>query len=37
MRQLLKMPEVQERLAAGEVGLVGGVYELKSGRVRFLE
>ena len=37
MRQLLEMPEVQERLAAGEVRLVGGVYELESGRVRFLE
>jgi len=36
MRQLLETPEVKARLAEGSMKLVGGVYELESGRVRFL-
>lgn len=37
MRQLKTTPEVQGRLAAGDMWLVGAVYELESGRVCFLE
>ena len=37
VRQLLATPEAQARLAEGGVTLVGAVYELESGRVRFLE
>jgi carbonic anhydrase len=37
MRALRESPEGQARLAAREVMLVGAVYELDSGRVRFLE
>jgi carbonic anhydrase len=36
MRQLEMTPEVQERLAAGEVWLVGAVYEMQSGHVHLL-
>ena len=36
MRQLLETPEGQARMAEGIVKLVGAVYELKTGRVRFL-
>jgi len=36
MRQLLETPEGQARIAEGIVKLVGAVYELKTGRVRFL-
>ena len=36
MHQLLETPEVKARLAEGTMKLVGGVYELESGRVRFL-
>jgi len=35
--ELEATPEVQARLAAGDMRLVGAIYELKSGRVRFLE
>ena len=36
-RQLMTTPEVQTRVAAGDMRLVGAVYELQSGWVRFLE
>jgi carbonic anhydrase len=36
MRQLLETPEGQARIAEGILMLVGAVYELKTGRVRFL-
>jgi carbonic anhydrase len=36
MRELLNTPEAKLRVAAGGVKLVGAVYELESGRVRFL-
>jgi carbonic anhydrase len=35
--QLLATPEAQARRAQGDLKLVGAVYELESGRVRFLE
>ena len=37
MRELLATPEAQARLAEGRMKLVGAVYELGSGRVRFLD
>lgn len=37
VRQLLESPEGKERVAEGTVRLVGAVYELASGVVRFLE
>jgi carbonic anhydrase len=37
MRELLDTPEARLRTAVGDVKLVGAVYELESGRVRFLE
>ena len=36
MHQLLETPEGQARMAEGIVKLVGAVYDLKTGRVRFL-
>jgi len=36
MRQLLDTPEAKARAAQGEMKLVGAVYELETGRVRFL-
>ena len=36
MHQLLETPEGKARMAEGTMKLVGGVYELESGRVRFL-
>ena len=36
MRQLLATPEAKKRKREGVLKLVGAVYELKSGRVRFL-
>jgi carbonic anhydrase len=36
MRQLLATPEARARMKEGWVKLVGAVYELKTGRVRFL-
>ena len=36
MHQLLETPEAKARLAEGQMKLVGGVYELESGRVRLL-
>ncbi len=36
MRQMLETPEAQARLAEGRMKLVGAVYEIESGRVRFL-
>jgi carbonic anhydrase len=37
VRELLATPEAQVRLATSNMKLVGAVYELDSGRVRFLE
>ena len=37
MRQILETPEGQARQAEGLLKLVGAVYELETGRVRFLE
>ena len=37
VRELLKTPEAKARLAEGRFRLVGAVYDLESGRVRFLE
>jgi carbonic anhydrase len=37
VRTLLATPEAQARLPAGAMKLVGAVYDLESGRVRFLE
>jgi carbonic anhydrase len=36
MRQIMATPEAQTRAAQGVMKLVGGVYELTTGRVRFL-
>ncbi len=36
MRQIAEAPEGRAALAAGRIRLVGGVYEIESGRVRFL-
>ena len=37
MRQILETPEAEVRAREGRVKLVGAVYELETGRVRFLE
>ena len=37
VRQLLATPEAKANLVAGHMKLVGAVYELESGRVRFLD
>ena len=37
MRQLLETPEAEERVKEGVLKLVGAVYELETGRVRFLD
>jgi carbonic anhydrase len=37
MHQLLETPEAKARAAEGVMKLVGAIYELKTGRVRFLE
>jgi len=37
VRELLETPEAKARLALGEMKLVGAVYDLQSGLVRFLE
>jgi carbonic anhydrase len=37
IRQLLETPEAQERVEEGVMKLVGAVYEIKRGRVRFLD
>jgi carbonic anhydrase len=36
MRQIMETPEAQARASEGVLKLVGGVYELTTGRVRFL-
>ena len=36
MRQLLETPEAKTRVAEGIMKLVGAVYEIRTGRVRFL-
>ena len=37
MRQILETPEGRERQAEGTLKLVGAIYEIETGRVRFLE
>ena len=37
MRQIAESPEGRARLATREITLVGGVYQVASGRVRLLE
>jgi len=37
MRQILETPEAQERLDEGVMKIVGAVYEIQQGRVRFLD
>ena len=37
MRQILETPEGRERQAEGSVKLLGAIYEIETGRVRFLE
>jgi len=37
MRRILESPEGRARLADGKTKLAGGIYELTTGRVRFLE
>ena len=37
MQQILESPEGRERQAEGSVKLVGAIYEIETGRVRFLE
>jgi carbonic anhydrase len=37
VRALVDTPEVRARLAEGQMKLIGAVYELESGRVRFLD
>ena len=36
MRQILRSPEGRRRVAEGALKLVGAIYEIKTGRVRFL-
>jgi carbonic anhydrase len=36
MRQILETPEGQARIAEGRMKLVGGIFEIRSGHVRFL-
>jgi carbonic anhydrase len=36
VRQIVETPEVQARLAGGRTRIVGAVYEIETGRVRFL-
>ncbi|MFZ0060775.1 MAG: carbonic anhydrase [Pyrinomonadaceae bacterium] len=36
LRQIVETPEGQARLAEGQLKLVGAIYEIESGRVRFL-
>ena len=36
MRQILETPEAKARAVEGRMKLVGGIYELETGRVRFL-
>ena len=37
IRELTQTPQARARLAVGGMKLVGAVYELASGRVRFLD
>jgi carbonic anhydrase len=37
VRELLETPEAKARLALGDMRLIGAVYDLETGRVRFLE
>jgi carbonic anhydrase len=37
VQQILETPEGQARLAEGRLKLVGAIYEIETGHVRFLE
>jgi carbonic anhydrase len=37
MRQILETPEGKKRLEEGELKIVGAVYEIQNGRVRFFD
>jgi carbonic anhydrase len=37
IRQILETPEGKRRLEEGRVRIVGAVYEIQNGRVRFLD
>jgi carbonic anhydrase len=37
IRQILETPEGRERTAIAELKLVGAIYQIESGRVRFLQ
>jgi len=37
IRQLLSLPEARRAIRAGKITLVGAVYELNTGEVRFLD
>ena len=37
MRQILESPEGRERQAEGSMKLIGAIYEIETGRIRFLE
>jgi carbonic anhydrase len=37
MRQILESPEGRERQAEGRMKLVGAIYEIETGYVRFFE
>ncbi len=37
IQQLRETPEGQERLASGQIKLVGAIYEIETGRVKFLK
>ena len=37
VREILEMPEAKLRLAEGQMRLIGAVYEIETGRVRFLD
>ena len=36
MRQILESPEGRERQAEGSMKLIGAIYEIETGRIRFL-
>jgi carbonic anhydrase len=37
VKQIVETPEGQARLAQGTMKIVGAIYEIKTGRVRFLD
>jgi carbonic anhydrase len=36
IRQIMDSPEAQARMAEGRIKIVGAVYQIETGRVRFL-